>query len=449
MDAGSFASSSVGASIRIGFELPSFQIWNDGGTLHWMKTQTASKVPPRSGFASIYFLMHILLQILFFVALTGSVTSSIYCGMVMVAAIRFGLRRRRELRQPADFLPPLSVLKPLHGTEPGMERNLETFFQQQYPDFELLFCARQETDEGLRLARKVGERYPAVNARFLTCGEPMPKFHNAKVYSLAKLDSVAKNDTYITSDADVRVQPDYLLRMVQNLKDPHVGLASCVYLGTAGEGATLASQLDAVGKSVEMTSGVLVADMIEGTKFALGATMATRRKSFQEVGGFDELGQFYADDFVLGNRLAAQGTGVLLATHVIRLMVQDSPFWLSFRNQLRWMQSTRRSRPWGHLGSGLTFAIPFGLMGLVWGLCTGRAAVGLFWLVVMIVNRWLQAGSILLVMGDPGWWRGTLIYPLRDFLGWALWVGSYGGESFYYRGKVYKMKQGGRVESPE
>ncbi len=449
MDAGSFASCSVGASIRIGFELPSFHIWNDGGTLHWMKTQTASKVPPRSGFASIYFLMHILLRILFFVALTGSVTSSIYCGMVMVAAIRFGLRRRRELRQPADFLPPLSVLKPLHGTEPGMERNLETFFQQQYPDFELLFCARQETDEGLRLARKVGERYPAVNARFLTCGEPMPKFHNAKVYSLAKLDSVAKNDTYITSDADVRVQPDYLLRMVQNLKDPHVGLASCVYLGTAGEGATLASQLDAVGKSVEMTSGVLVADMIEGTKFALGATMATRRKSFQEVGGFDELGQFYADDFVLGNRLAAQGTGVLLATHVIRLMVQDSPFWLSFRNQLRWMQSTRRSRPWGHLGSGLTFAIPFGLMGLVWGLCTGRAAVGLFWLVVMIVNRWLQAGSILLVMGDPGWWRGTLIYPLRDFLGWALWVGSYGGESFYYRGKVYKMKQGGRVESPE
>ena len=393
--------------------------------------------------------MKAALHILFWVAAVGSVTSSIYCGMVLVAAIRFGLRRRHELRRPADFLPPLSVLKPLHGTEPGMEQNLETFFEQQYPDFELLFCARQETDEGLRLARRVGERYPQVNAKYVTCGEPMPKFHNAKVYSLAKLDSIAKNDNYITSDADVRVQPDYLLRMVQNLKDPHVGLASCVYLGTAHEGARLASRLDAVGKSVEMTSGVLVADMIEGTKFALGATMATRRKSFQDVGGFDELGQFYADDFVLGNRLATQGTGVLLATHVIRLMVQDSPFWLSFRNQLRWMQSTRRSRPWGHLGSGLTFAIPFGLMGLVWGIASGYVAVGLFWLVLMIVNRWLQAGSILIVMGDQGWWKGTLIYPLRDFLGWALWVGSYGGDNFYYRGKVYKLKEGGRVESPD
>jgi len=393
--------------------------------------------------------MHILLKTLFYVAVTGSITSSIYCGMVLVAAVRFGLRRRREINEPTDFLPPISVMKPLHGTEPGMERNLETFFEQDYPDFELLFCARQETDEGLQLARKVGARFPWVNAKYETCGEPMPKFHNAKVYSLAKLDSVAKNDDYITADADVRVQPDYLRRMVQNLKDPHVGLASCVYLGTAHEGAGLASKLDAVGKSVEMTSGVLVADMIEGTKFALGATMATRRKSFQAVGGFDELGQFYADDFVLGNRLAAQGTGVQLATHVIRLMVQDSPFWLSFRNQLRWMQSTRRSRPWGHLGSGLTFAVPFGLVGLVWGLASGHVALGFAWLFAMVVNRWLQAGSILIVMGDPGWWRGTLIYPMRDFLGWMLWVGSYGGENFYYRGKVYKLKEGGRVESPE
>ena len=393
--------------------------------------------------------MTVVLHILLWVAAVGSVTSSIYCGMVIVAALRFGLRRRRELNASADFLPPLSVLKPLHGTEPGMERNLETFFEQRYPDFELLFCARQETDEGLQLARKVSERYPGVDAKFVTCGEPMPKFHNAKVYSLAKLDSIAKHDDYITSDADVRVQPDYLQRMVQNLKDPHVGLASCVYLGTAHEGAGLASKLDAVGKSVEMTSGVLVADMIEGTKFALGATMATRRRSFQAVGGFNELGQFYTDDFVLGNRLAAQGTGVLLATHVIRLMVQDSPFWLSFRNQLRWMQSTRRSRPWGHLGTGLTFAMPFGLIGLLWGLASGHAALGLLWLSAMVLNRWLQAGAILIVMGDSGWWRGTFIYPLRDFLGWLLWLGSYGGDNFYYRGKVYKLKDGGRVESPD
>lgn len=380
----------------------------------------------------------------------GTVTSSIYCGMVIVAATRFGLRRRRDRRAPADFLPSVSVLKPVHGTEPGMERNFESFFEQQYPgEWELLFCARQETDEGLMLAREVGKRYPQVSAKFVTCGEPMPKFHNAKVYSLAKLDSVARFDQYVTADADVRVTPDYVLRLVQNLRDPKLALASCVYLGTAHEGAAISSRLDAVGKSVEMTSGVLVADMIEGTKFALGATMVTRRKSFQDVGGFDELGQFYADDFVIGNRLAEQGKGVKMATHVIRLMVQDSPFWLSFRNQLRWMQSTRRSRPWGHLGSGLTFAAPFAVLGLAWGLLSGHAGLGLLWLAGLVVNRWLQAGVILNAMGDSGWLANTLIYPMRDALGSMLWMASYGGENFYYRGKIYKLKEGGRVESPE
>ena len=239
--------------------------------------------------------MSLLLRILFWIAAVGTVTSTIYCLMVMAAALRFGLRKRREDRAATTttFLPPVSVLKPLHGTEAGMERNLETFFEQEYPEFELLFCARQETDEGLRLARRVGERYPQVDAKFVTCGEPTPQFHNAKVFSLAKLDSVAKHELYITSDADVRVTKDYLQKMVQNLKDPHVGLASCVYLGTVdgGAAARFSAQLDAVGKSVEMTSGVLVADMLEGTKFALGATMAVRKRSFQDAGGFEELGQ--------------------------------------------------------------------------------------------------------------------------------------------------------------
>jgi ceramide glucosyltransferase len=395
--------------------------------------------------------MSLFLQILFWVAMCGTVTSTIYCAMVIVAAIRFGLRKRREDRARTPFLPPLSVLKPLHGMEPGLERNIESFFEQDYPEFELLFCARQPSDAGLQLAQQVGERYPQVVAHYVTCGEPTPQFHNAKVYSLAKLDSVAKHELFITSDADVRVKKDYLRRMVQNLKDPQIGLASCVYIGTTDLGARagFSSQLDAVGKSVEMTSGVLVADMLEGTKFALGASMAVRKESFQQAGGFEELGQYYADDFVLGKRLAAQGVGVRMATHVIRLMVQDTPFWLSFRNQLRWMQSTRRSRPLGHLGSGLTFAVPFGLVGLLWGLLSGHAGLGVAWLAGMVLNRWLQAGAILQVVKDEDWLRGTLLYPLRDLLGSVLWLGSYGGDRFYYRGKIYRLRQGGRVEEPQ
>ena len=104
--------------------------------------------------------MRVVLHVLFWMATVGSVTSSIYCLMVVAAAARFGLRKRSDERTAADFTPAVSLLKPIHGTEPGMEQNFESFFEQQYPgEFELLFCARHETDEGLQLARRVGARY--------------------------------------------------------------------------------------------------------------------------------------------------------------------------------------------------------------------------------------------------------------------------------------------------
>ncbi len=394
--------------------------------------------------------MSLVLRVLFWVAAVGTVTSSIYCLMVVVAALRFGLRKRREDVAPADFLPPISVLKPMHGTEPGMEKNLQSFFELDYPEFELVFCARHDTDEGLKIARQVAAQYPSVDARFVTCGEPTPEFHNAKVFSLARLDEAARYEHLVTSDADVRVTKDYLRRMVQYMKQPEIGLASCLYIGTvepvAGSGR-LSSYVDAVGKSVEMSSGVMVADMLEGTKFALGPTMSLRKQSFRDAGGFEELGQYYAEDYVLGNRLANKGIGVLMATHIIRLMVKDQPFWGSFLDQLRWMRSTRRSRPWGHLGTGLTFAIPFGLMGLLWGLASSHAGAGFLWLFAMIVNRWLQAATVLRVLGDPDWLRGTLLYPLRDLLGGVIWVGSYGGNRFYYRGGIYVLNDSGTVDA--
>jgi ceramide glucosyltransferase len=93
--------------------------------------------------------------------------------------------------------------------------------------------------------------------------------------------------------------------------------------------------------------------------------------------------------------------------------------------------------------------MPFGLLGLLCEVAAGRPLAGLAWLGAMVLNRWLQAASVLGVLGDPDLWRNVLVYPLRDLLGSVLWLGSYGGERFYYRGKIYKLKPGGRVEAPE
>lgn len=380
-------------------------------------------------------------RVLFWGAAVGTLTSAIYSVMVMSAAVRFGRRKRREDGMPAVSLPPVSVLKPLHGREPGLEENLRRFFVQDYPEYEVVFCARHASDPGLLLARDVAARFPLVRARFLTCGEP--QFPNAKMWSLAALAEAATYEALVTSDADARVERDYLRRCVQALAEPETELASCLYVGRT-EGGFWA-QMDAVGKSVEMTGGILVAQMVErGTRFALGVTMILRREAFARAGGYEDLGQFYAEDFVLGNRLAERGLGVRMSNHVIRLMVLPQGFWASFGDQVRWMKSTRRSRPAGHLGTGLTFAVPYGVLGLVWGLLAGAPGAGMLWLLATCVERWVMAAVVLWALEDEqaGW--PTVIYPLRDLLGGVVWVSSYMGSEMRYHGGSYVLDAGGR-----
>ncbi len=378
------------------------------------------------------------------VAAVGTVTSAIFCGLAVTAAVRFRRRRRRELAVPAEFVPPVSGLKPLHGVEDGLEENLHRFFRQRYAGpWELLFCARNEEDAGLRMARAIAERYPEVEARFLVCGEP--QFPNPKMYSLAMMAEAARYECLITSDADARVEPEYLRKCVQALADPAVALAFPVYVGEAVSGS-LHTRLDAVGKSVEMGSGVLVAEMLAGgADFALGVTMILRKKAFAQAGGVEELGHYWAEDFVLGNRLHAKGLGVKISPHVIRLTVPDAGIRRSFRDQLRWMQSTRRSRPWGHLGTGLTFALPFGLLGCAAEAARGRWSRAGWFLAVAIANRLLQAAVVLQALGADEVWEQAVLFPLRDLLGSLVWVCSYLPADTRYHGTQFRIMPDGRL----
>ena len=393
----------------------------------------------------------VFLRVLVWISLIGTVTSGIFCGLALVAAFRFYRRRQQAERIPPTFTPSISVLKPLHGAQPGLRENIESFFRQNYPaPYEILFCARLQDDAGLQVAREVAARYPRQPVRMIACGEP--QFPNPKMYSLAVMSESASYAHFITSDADARVAPDCLLRGIQALAPGHtagskpVDLASCLYTGHVDRGSLL-THLDAVGKSVEMGSGVLIADLLSGTDFALGVTVVQKKAAFADAGGCAELGHYWAEDFVLGNRLHAMGRGVEMSTHVIKLVVADVGIVRSFRDQLRWMQSTRRSRPWGHLGTGLTFAMPFGLSGFAVEAFRGAWTPALLFLAVAVVNRMLQATVMLRVLDSERLGFYTIIYPLRDLLGFVVWCCSYLPADTRYHGTRFRIMPDGRLQS--
>ena len=384
-------------------------------------------------------------------AVFGLITSAVFAGIVLWAVPGFLRERRLALAQLAarpGFTPPLTLLKPLHGADPGLEAYLETFFTQDYPAYEILFCARAANDVGLETARRVAALHPQIPVQFLTTGG-QPDYINAKVASMELMEAHAAHDILVISDSDVRVTPDYLRSVALPFADPNVGGMCCLYRGVAAEGG-LWARLEAVGMSVEMSSGVLAARVMEGMHFTLGPTMAFRRESIRRMGGFKVTADYCADDFILGNETHKLGQNVVLSHHAIDHMVLHSGFIGSLKHQVRWMKSTRFSRPKGHFGTALTFSIPFGLLALVACVWLGHPMWGLALLAFAVATRLAVAIAVgRLVVRDPSWFGLLALYPIRDFMGICFWAASYAGRQILWRGRVFELLPGGKMRAAD
>ncbi len=330
--------------------------------------------------------------------------------------------------------------------EPELEENLESFFRQEYPDFAIVFGVRDCEDRALTVVDKLQAKYPQVQTRIVVSGEP--SWPNAKVYSLSKMIASSPDDFFVISDSDVLVRPDFLRNVIPPLLNRKVGLVTCLYQGVPATG--LWSQLDALGMSIEMPSGVLVAEMVDGMKFALGAVMAVRRDAIEAAGGIRETAHFYSDDFVLGNRIAEAGYEVVLSHYKVGHVLASRSLSRTLGDQLRWMKSTRFSRPLGHVGSGLTYAVPFGLLALLLGLSNShRLHAGFELLLLAWVNRMVLALAVGWgIMRDRRALWLCWLYPLRDLLGFGVWAASFSGKTFFWRGETYQFGNEGRI-TPE
>jgi ceramide glucosyltransferase len=390
--------------------------------------------------------LSLLFQIILGLAVFGLITSTVFAGMVLVGTRHH--RRGRVTDGDREFVPPLSLLKPLHGSEPGLEANLASFFEQDYAEYEILFCARDEQDAGLTLARRVAARYAHVPARFFSTGG-QPPYINAKVASMERMTAEAAYPILVISDSDVRVTRDYLRAVAAPFVDAKVGAMTCLYRGVAAQGG-LWARIEAVGMSVEMTAGVLVANMLEGMQFVLGPTMAVRSDCVAAMGGMGALGDYCSDDYLLGNWVFQQGRTVALSHHAIDHMVINAGFLDSLKHQVRWMKSTRFSRPKGHFGTALTFSMPFGLLALGCGIALGRPVLGAALFGWGVVTRWLIAWAAgRVVVGDTSWFGLLVLYPLRDLMGFGFWAASYVSNRILWRGKVYELLTEGRMRPVE
>ena len=377
------------------------------------------------------------------IAVLGVVSSMCYYIVCSWSAAEF-LRERKRAGEgsrgepPVPRMnPPVTILKPLKGIDPEMYASFCSHCLQDYPQYEIIFGVSDPGDPAAELVERLKKEFPQRAIRLTVC--PKNLGANTKVSNLAQMLPQASCEYLLVSDSDIRVEPDYLRRVVAPLADPRIGLVTCLYRGVAGP--TLGSRLESMGISADFSGGVLAARNIEGgIRFGLGSTLAFRRRDLESIGGFEALVDYLADDYQLGSRIAGQGLEVKLSEMVVETWLPPYTLREFVDHQLRWARSVRDSRPWGYLGLGLTHGLPWAVLALA----LARGAAWAWELLAAVaatrVAMALLVGRLVLRDRQVLPWLGLL--PLRDLIALLIWLASFAGHTISWRGDSFELRKG-------
>ncbi len=373
-----------------------------------------------------------LITILEVVAAAGAVAGIGYYLLCLWSARRFAKSRP----DPDRFMPPVSILKPLRGTDPEIYDAFRSHCLQDYSEYEIIFGVSDPEDPAVELVEQLIREFPDRAIRLVVC--PKVLGTNMKVSNLVQMLPLARYEYLIVNDSDIKVPRDYLCRVLGPFAEPRVGMVTCLYRGIAG--STLGSKLESIGISTDFVAGVLAARQLEGVHFALGSTLAFPRQSLAAIGGFGALVDYLADDFELGNRISATGAEVRIANVVVDTHLPDYSVGSFFEHQLRWGRSTRDSRPKGYTGLVLTFGVPWAILALV--LSGGAAWAWGLLLSAMAVRLGMAVGVGWGVLRDRQLFRHFWLIPLRDVVALLVWIGGYTGHTIAWRGDQFILEKG-------
>jgi ceramide glucosyltransferase len=379
--------------------------------------------------------------ILNYLLLAASVLGIVYLATAIVVARTFARRRVRPCRpdrSERNSRPSITVLKPVSGLEPALYENLASFCDQDYPNYEVLFCLHDARDAAAPTIERVIAAFPRCSARILAGDDRRQR--NPKIANLSKGDAAARGDVIVIADSDVRVGRTYLRSIADSFECEHTGAVSSLYRGIA-EGNWV-SLLGADYVEEQFAPSVLVAASIGRMRFCLGASMAVRRSALDAIGGIDALGPYLADDHKLGELVAARDYDVELSPYVVATTVAENTLGDLWSHELRWARTNLVLAPVGYAFSFLMFGVPLALLylvvsrNLVVGLPVLAAAIGLR----LALHYAARAALDVRERTDTLW-----LVPLRDALNVAIWFASFFGRSVRWRASQVTVSPDGQM----
>jgi len=361
-----------------------------------------------------------------------------YYLVATLAAMRFFGRERKKVL--GSYKPPVSILKPVRGVDFASYENFKSFFLQEYPEYEILFCVNDLNDPAVPLIRRLADEFPTRSLRLLS--DAPQAGSNRKVNNLALLAREAKYELLVQSDGDVRVGRDYLREIAAPFERAETAVVSCFYRGVAQESHW--AEIEALGASTDFSAGVLVADWMEGgVTFALGATVATTKTWIAKIGGYEALANVLADDYEIGNRVAKAGGRVMVSREVVETMYAAMPFDKFWEHQTRWARTVRLCRPASYIGLLFTHGLPWAIVGAMASRSQfGAAAFISAYLVLRLSLAWtVGVWGLHDETARRKWW----LVPFRDAVHFAVWLGSFFSNRITWGDLEFRLSANGEM----
>lgn len=359
-----------------------------------------------------------------------------YLAAATLAVWRFS-RQRLSLSAARRAEPrPVSVLKPLHGAEPGLFENLRSFADQDYPALQLVLGLRDAGDSALPIARAVIRDRPDRDIALVVNSRVSGSNH--KVANLENMLPAARHDWIVLADSDMRVCRHYLSVVAAPLADPRTGIVTCLYKGAPTGG--LWSRLAAMQINFSFLPGAVVGDAMNVGGGCFGATIALRRDVLDRIGGFSRLRNELADDHRMGAAARELGLDIVLSRYVVENRVTETSLGSLWRHELRWARTTRLMAPAGFAGSVTTHTVTLTALGAVlFG--SGSAAWGA--VVVALLLRWGSAAAMARWLDLPR--RELWLLPLRDALSFAVFLSSFCGRRVQWGERLFRIAPDGHM----
>jgi len=338
-----------------------------------------------------------------------------------------------------EFHPKVTILKPLCGLEWDSYDNLVSFCQQDYPDYQVIFCIQSPQDPSIELVNKIIGQYSHLDLSLVIDSTQIG--NNLKISNLVNGYPQAKHDIIIISDSDIRVKPDYLKNIIQPFINQKVGVVTCLYSSlTKG---WLAS-FEALEIATQFAPRVLTARKLEPISFACGATIAISQEVLAKIGGLQAVADYLADDYQLGYLPYQAGYQVVVSNYIVEHSIANVSFQDFLKRQARWAKCIRVERFWGYFGLIFTQGTTTSLLFLLF---SGGSLLGWLVLIITWAIRLLLAWVVgVKFMQDKVTQKYFIWLPLRDIVSSAIWLYSFFGNQITWRHKKFTLLSGGKLK---